>query len=293
MKSSVKKVLSLVMSAIMTFTVLSFGLKTNTANAAKRRNTELYGPLQEYEVKSGNVVHQGYILTPKEPGTYPVVVMFHGGTGHRWTAGKDMDMAARMNTWTSKGYIKPMIIILPTLVMDNRTAKNISSDMFYGYVKNKLGTLKNAFLGDKKYSKYFDPGKTWTVSGYSMGGAAALYAGTLYKNLFVNVGGLSPSAQYYIQEGRGWISQAKNLTFTRNSNAHLFMGYSLGERPEFPQNVKRFDKAFRANGFNFKIYVSPEGTHSTPLFRREMLAFFYYVSNNVFLTDDVVGTMKY
>lgn len=304
MKSKFKKFLSMLMTAVMAFTVLTFSFANTTASAAwdwwnvwggwERRDTEPYGEIQPYEVKSGNKVHQGYILTPKAPGTYPVVVLFCGRTGHRWKENQDFSMKARMNTWVSKGYIKPMIIIMPTLVMNDRDNTNLNSDLFFLYIRNKMGGLKNAFLSDKTFGKYFDPGETWSVSGYSMGGAAALYAGCLYRNLYVNVGSFSPSESLYYEEGgTGWINRASDLVFSKSSNAHLFMGYSVKERAEFARYVKKYDKLFKKNGFNFKIYVSPEGNHGTMLFRRQMLSFFYYISNNVFLTDDIIFTMKY
>ena len=147
-------------------------------------------------------------------------------------------------------------------------------------------------------SEKIDYSAPYSVMGFSMGGAAALYAGCKMGDTFANVGGLSPAWVFYSNSDYGFVKKASDLTFPKNEDGHFIMAYGAGEDVQFKNNVQNFMAAVANNGQNiegrFKKYVGPASAdgadipHGWNLFSREIFAFMYYMKNECLPTPETV-----
>ena len=109
MKSKAKRFISLIVTLVMVFTVMSMTMVSMTAGSA---GTKTYSKIKSYSVEYGGQTYCGYILVPEQPGKYPVNVVYCGTGGlKRWT---DYSFDNWMNKWVDNGYIKPSIIVMPS-----------------------------------------------------------------------------------------------------------------------------------------------------------------------------------
>ena len=274
----------------MVFTVMSMTMVSMTAGAA---GTKTYSKIKSYSVEYGGQTYCGYILVPEQPGKYPVNVVYCGTGGlKRWT---DYSFDNWMNKWVDNGYIKPSIIVMPSVIDNgNNMASGVGTDygMFSRNVRKQLGSMKEALLASE-YSSYIDPRTDISVSGYSMGGCASLLAGTLYPKLYHNIGSLSPSHCYFTYDGSGWVKKAKDIIFSRSSRAKRLMSYSKSEGEPFISNFKTYEQLSRENGYRFKTYISKKDGHNVNLFYRQIFVYMYFLDHNTVLTDQQLEAMDY
>lgn len=311
-----KKLLSIVMSSIMVLSAFAEGDYTQKVYADENDKAKTYySSVKQYVYDEKN--NKGFYMTPDEEGKYPLLFLFHGsGYG---TIGIDKHylngylkgetdesgtylvernlvknkIICYMNKWISLGYANPYTIVLPEI--DKVADPDYGVEDYRRFLMNDNG-FSNLYakINNKEveYADSIDYTKDYSVSGYSMGGSSALYLGSKYKEKITNVGAGSPSAQYYLEDGGGWIGKESNVTFTEKEGAHLFMGYGLDESKDFENNANRYLKAFENNkGDNpnsFKMYGEYHGKHDWPTFGRELFNFLYYLKNNELPSEEVI-----
>ena len=295
MKSKAKRLISLVVTLVMAFSVMSMCMVSMTAGAAESSSQNTYSELKKYEVTYAGKVYRGFILVPEKEGKYDVNLIFCGTGGlNRWTFYGFIDWA---NKWVSNGYLKPSIIVMPSVDKSNPDMEaGVSGWQFHQYVKEQMGTMKEALL-KSDYGSFVNPQKKLNIIGYSMGGAASLLTGTLYPNLYENIGSLSPSQYYFSYDQAGWLKSPKEIVFSKSSRARRMLAYSKHESNGisyvFATNAKRYELEARNNGYGFKMYVTKNYPHRVDIFFREIFVYMYYLQHNVVLTESRINNMDY
>lgn len=246
-------------------------------------------------------IQDGNILIPDEAGTYPVLVLFHGmGGACEWQNNGIID---NLNNWISEFDFKPMVVIMPTVPKDpsDPCFPKYGSDSYYHYVRDGFGNLLKMIKDDTRFNSYIiDDPEHSAVAGASMGGAAALYAGILYRdtdmldqdksNKYMHVGGFSPSQQLYIDSDHGWIRDPDQLIFSHSAELCQFMGYSTGEPVDFNLYVSNYKKVFDKNNNNFQIYKTNTPGHNYGTFNKELFAFLYLLNKKELPNDEVINS---
>lgn len=311
-----KKLLSIVMSSIMVLSAFAEGdYKQKTYADENEKVKTYYSSVKQYIYDEKN--NKGFYMTPDEEGKYPLLFLFHGsGYGtiginkhylNGYLCGETDEsgtylvernltknkIICYMNKWISLGYANPYTIVLPEI--DKVADPDYGVEDYRRFLMNDNG-FSNLYakINNKEveYADSIDYTKDYSVSGYSMGGSSALYLGSKYKEKITNVGAGSPSAQYYLENGGGWIGKESNVTFTEKEGAHLFMGYGLDESKDFENNTNRYLNAFENNkGDNpnsFKVYAKYHGKHDWPTFGRELFNFLYYLKYNELPSEEVI-----
>ena len=292
MKSKARRLISLIVTLVMTFTVMSMSMVGMTAGAAENQT---YSEIKKYEVTYGGKVYRGFILVPEEEGQYDVNLIFCGTGGlNRWTW---YHFDQWVNKWVSNGYIKPSIIVMPSVDKSNPDMEaGVQGWQFEQFVREQMGGMKEALL-KTEYGKYINPSKQINIIGYSMGGSASLLTATLYPNLYTNVASLSPSHTYYSYDGQQWLKSAKEIVFAKSSRARRLIAYSKsesnGQTYIFQENAKRYETEARKNGYPFKTYVTKNFPHKVDIFFREIFVYMYYLDHNIVLTESRVNNMDY
>ena len=185
------------------------------------------------------------------------------------------DMADILNNAVNKGYIEPMIIVMPTIppVKDKnngmggcRDFRSYTSD---GLCSKVVNAIKNETLGnyvDKNDKNKWNSGAAgridgnapMSIMGYSMGGSVALHAGCTLKNAddtftFINVGACSPSPYFYHRmwnkEGKlyiddySFVKDPKEMIYSDDSKGHFWVSRGEEEAP-FVDSVNDIKSAF-------------------------------------------------
>ncbi len=295
MKSKAKKFISLIVTLVMAFTIMSMTMMSMPAGAA---NNKSYSSIQRYSVEYGGQTYSGYILIPDDCAgkKYDVVLVYCGLGGLvRWD---QYNFQNWLSKWVDNGYIKPCIFVSPSVIDNGKDmAAGIGSsaseyNMFERNVRKQLGNFKEALL-KSQYGKYIDARKNISVGGYSMGACASIYAGTLYPNLYPNIASLSPSFPYFCDDGSGWIKTKKEVVFSKSSRAKRLLSIGKCETEPFLSSFQRYEVTARNNGYRFKTYVSKKDGHNVNLFYREIFVFMYYLDHNTVLTDAQLEIMDY
>lgn len=292
MKSKARRLISLIVTLVMAFTVMSMSMVGMTAGAAENQT---YSEIKKYEVKYGGKVYRGFILVPEEEGQYDVNLIFCGTGGlNRWTW---YHFDQWVNKWVSNGYIKPSIIVMPSVDNNNPDMEaGVQGWQFEQFVRNQMGSMKEALL-QTEYGKYVNPSKKINIIGYSMGGSASLLTGSLYPNLYDNIASLSPSQYYYSYDKLGWVKNTKEIVFSKSSRARRLLAYSKsennGQTYVYAENAKRYEAEARKNGCPFKMYVTKNYSHRVDIFFREIFVYMYYLDHNVVLTESRINNMDY
>ena len=311
-KNHAKRLLSVVLAICIIISMLSFpGDITRVYAAGTVNYKELWCTFKDDK----NATQYFYMLVPDTQEKYPVVVYFTGiGGCTTWSR-----LVKNVKNWVSSGYIEPVAIVMP--VFNHSYVASFSGDknsdeyikflqtckyggtefmdyVQYGTMGNlidrlKTGDFTNCLNSDKSVSiagveKRLDFTRDLTVTGFSMGGACALFAGVKYRNIFKNVGGLSPSYILYVSDEYrwDWVHTAVEMVFSGSSGAHLMMTYSVDEG-EFGESVARFKNAAAGNGQNpnsFQVYHTV-GKHGDYLAMRELFVYLNYLQKNRVLTD--------
>ncbi|WP_159444381.1 leucine-rich repeat protein [Eubacterium uniforme] len=304
------------MSSIMVLSAFAEGDYTQKVYADENDKVKTYySSVKQYVYDEKN--NKGFYMTPDEEGKYPLLFLFHGSgygtiginkhylngylcgeTDENGTYLVERNLTKNkiicyMNKWISLGYANPYTIVLPEI--DKVADPDYGVEDYRRYLMNDNG-FSNLYakINNKEveYADSIDYTKDYSVSGYSMGGSSALYLGSKYKEIITNVGAGSPSTQYYLEDGGGWIGKESNVTFTEKEGAHLFMGYGLDESKDFENNTNRYLSAFENNkGDNpnsFKVYGKYHGKHDWPTFGRELFNFLYYLKYNELPSEEVI-----
>ena len=278
MKRVLKRIVTFIITIAMTITALPLGNGALMVKAATNF---------AFETMTYN--HQTYDLgkyyVPKNAsGKLPVVIFLHG-----LGSVKSDDYMKLVQGWIQKGYIKPMVLIAPTV--DTKVTD------FEGYAKKYIQPLmkriKDGTL-DKKFGVTLDKSNL-SICGYSAGGMASVVAGSLYRDTFINVGGLSCALQLHYP-GHGYrctldaLEGTKDFGFTNNANKHLFMAASKtegsGDGAFYKQMEKCYEDFGQARGFTTIAFDS--GAHDINLFSQELFCFLYYIQNDVVPNDTVM-----
>lgn len=222
-------------------------------------------------------IHNGNILIPVDSSKkYPVLYLIHGmGAAMEW---QNNNIAGNMNQWIENYDFEPMIIVMPTLPPESNG--RYSSDSYYNYILKHFKELIE-YISVNFSSHILEGAKYHAVAGASMGGAGALYAGILFRDYFMHVGGFSPAQQLHIYDNSsGWISNFNNLIFNEDISAVHYMGYSKGEDKKFSMFVSNYNKVFSNNGFMFDVFSTDRTGHNYVSFNKELFAFLYLLNRN-------------
>ena len=232
-----------------------------------------------------------YLVEPNSKGKYEVVILFSGLYG---VGNLESTFLYNASRWMATKKIKPVVFVIPIL------EKFGSHKYFRNFVDEKInGKTRMEYLFDMirdgSISSKVNPKTDFTVTGYSMGACAALYAGILYKDIVKNVGALSPSYRTYNGTENGWISDPEELVFSDASDSHLFMCASMVEKgtasnsPSMFENMQLYLQSFKTP-FVTKTYS--KGKHNMTLFQEEIFTYLYYVQHNALPSSSVIKSMK-
>lgn len=294
--------------------------------------------------KTNGVRDYGFIIVPDVEGTLPAMVLFHGGTGLKLPENSTNGGAVGrnwINTVIRKGHLQPRIVIMPMVPNTSTDDKNHQNydypafmDKVFPSVLNRIedGTFNGIIekgLKENNISKKTSIDTTvrkHVVSGYSMGGGAALYVGAKYKDRIAYVGALSPAERFCMWRNdtnpKRWFGWAfdggfveKEEGFSINDpdpkfyipysdakDRFLFMGMSDGEASEFSGRTienggytpagKFWDRFAKKSGFVYCRFYA--GGHNSATFLREFYCFLYQLeygkAPNKEMLEQVCGT---
>jgi len=288
MNKTVVRFVSLVMTAVMVVLMIPV-IKGNDVNAATAK--AYTGGLKPYTITE--TYNEGWYIEPDAPGKYPAVIFVHGSGG---PGPITKNIVSCMNKWVSLGYIDPMVVIIPNIQQLKDTQWGIPD---FGEFNSKgyCKALADKIMSGKLSSKV-DKKAPLSISGYSMGGSVALHAGVINPETFTNVGAFSPSWCFYAAD-QGYIKDSKQIIFSTDKDAHLFIGYGEGEKNEsgsndFKSNANRYRDIIKANKVNntdlFKTYSVPEeiGGHQWKVFKREFFTFLYFLKYDIVAPSSVI-----
>ena len=227
-----------------------------------------------------------YLVEPNTSGKYDVVVLFSGING---VGPFEESFRYYASKWMATKQLKPYVFVIPIL-------EKYGTGDYFGYFMDKKinGKTKMEYvmemIRDGSISSKANPKCDITVTGYSFGGCASLYAGILYKDKIHNIGGISPSYLTYTGDGRGWIKNKEDLVFSSSSKRHLFMSASKVENDGGIYTcMQRYIANFQTP-FVTKTYES--GEHKMVLFQEEIFNFLYYCQHDKLPSSSVVKAMN-
>ena len=265
----------LALSVILTISILPFVFE----NDVNSDSGKTYSKILSYDYTTENC---GKLLIPDKAGSYDPVILVHGLGGIRDYPQQVMDF---MNTWVSLGLIEPCAVILPEIKAETAPS---DCEAFRYYADNPVNKNKTGFL--ELYAKIKDGSLNSKInkdapisfSGFSFGGACAVYAGLRHNDKIVNVGGLSP-ARAILMFKWSWEDDPDKFVFSGDSNAHLMMAYGMHESKDFMETERAYAEAAKNNGKNvneFIEYAAPIGSHDYDQMEREFFAFLYYIQKD-------------
>ena len=247
------------------------------------------GQLVKYEL---NNECKGYYFTPKAKGKYPTVILIHGAGG----VGNFKDkLLSSINDWVKKGYIKPMVVIIPEVL--DYTGGGTDMQDFQYYISAEYPKRFGALLTSIEkgtLSSQIDTSIMPYVAGFSMGGMAAIYAGAQHNTRIKHVGGLSPSQAFYLGEDHelGFYKHASDIYFSTEPDAKVYLSAGRGEQSgAFVDNIDRYRVAIQVNNPNITSrYTAPAtwGDHGFELAKKEIFMYLCLASCDKLPKDDVV-----
>ena len=226
----------------------------------------------------------GFVMAPEGEEKLPVVVFFHGiGTP---SEGLSNLIMKKMNSWVEGGYLSPVIFVSPYIEKTSRY--NNQNEDFRVFVRNEFhGLLKK--IEDGSLCDRIDTTKDFSVSGFSMGGAAALYAGSKFRDKFPNVGVLSTAQQYLfydekVGQVRGWALSDADVTdlgfATAEQNPHLLFTCSHTEANYGAYKYTDYYNEKFGNKNNFVSHIFASGNHDSAQAMRGLFCFLYYTQHD-------------
>ena len=227
-----------------------------------------------------------YLVEPNTSGKYDVVVLFSGING---VGPFEESFRYYASKWMATKQLKPYVFVIPIL-------EKYGTGDYFGYFMDKKinGKTKMEYvmgmIRDGSISNKANPKCDITVTGYSFGGCASLYAGILYKDKIHNIGAISPSYLTYTGDGRGWIKNKEDLVFSSSSKRHLFMSASKVENDGRIYDCMQLYIASSQTPFVTKTYET--GEHKMVLFQEEIFNFLYYCQHDKLPSSSVVKAMN-
>ena len=282
------RIISLLMSAVIAVLMVPVITRNDVLAATKKAYS---GDPIAYTITE--TYNEGWYIEPDAPGKYPAVIFVHGSGGPEPIR---KNIVNCMNKWVTLGYIDPMVVFVPYVhqIKDEQWGiPDFGEFTSKGYSKELADEIMSG-----KISSKVDTKSKLSLCGYSMGGSVTLHSGVLYPETFTNLGAFSPSWCFYAGES-GYIKDSSKIEFSKDADAHFFMGYGEGEKNDsggndFKSNVNRYKDIFNTNGKNpkdlFKIYAVPEevGGHKWVTFKREFFNFLYYLKHNKLASSAVI-----
>ena len=249
---------------------------------------------KEYNLGTGN---KGYYLEPADNGNHPALIFVHGAGG---VSGIPRDTLRNLvEYWTDMGYMEEMVIIVPSI---EQGSYSLEHEAFRDWSQN---SNKSGLLGQKikdgSFSTKIDTNSDIYITGFSMGGCAALSAGISFKQYYTQVGAFSSSFFLYSEGAEGtwfknWYEKPEDLTFADGSN--IFISYGKGETAssssyDFKLASDRYYNKISANSnssVSVSLYVFDDsyGSHGWKLFSAELFAYLYLQKNGVMPNDDLI-----
>ncbi len=278
MKTRMSKLTAVILSLVTAVTIAPKSPEKKEVQAATDKCYD--GTVTSYSITP--TYNEGWYFAPVAEGKYPGLILVHGSGSPDYLR---YNMPSLMNKWVELGYVDPMVVFIPHIYMLKETQWGITD--FGEYVSlNYCRSLANKML-DGSICNKVDSSKKLSIGGYSMGGSTALYAGVHDSDIFVNVGGLSPSWCFYSGEnGAGWMKHGSDLIFSQRDDAHCLISYGKGEPVEFGQNATLDYNTITGNGknrnehFKFFEFDKSVGAHDVNVFKREIFMFLYYTKYN-------------
>ena len=248
--------------------------------------------LKEYNLGAGN---KGYYLEPSGDGQYPALIFVHG-SGRISGIPKDT-FRNLLEYWTAMGYMDEMVIIIPGI---EQGSYSLEHEAFRDWAQNKSGLLGQK-IKNGTFSSKIDTSAEISVTGYSMGGCAALGSGIAFKEYYTQVGGFSSSFFLYSEGDEGtwfknWYETPAELTFA--DGAEVFISYGKGEVDSnganiFKNSSNRYYTRMKANNnssVSISLYPfdSCYGNHAWKLFSAELFTFLYWQKTGTMPGDDLI-----
>ena len=279
MGKSIRKRAAMLLTAALLATALPLGILSRSEKAAveefKLNMTKVDGTYNKIE-----------IYTPNVEGDFKSIIFVNGQGGP-----KTQEFAPYIEQWMKDGYIKPMVVFMPYFNNGNPDLSVFGKEMGPLATKIKKGEFNNAI------GKNIDASEL-SVCGYSMGGSIAGIAGCFHKDIFVNVGELSPSPQlhypcggkYYVKDYSPYLYELKgcDAKFSTASNKHLFMAVGSNEGDLTDGVEYGYNKYGKDQGFAKLVFNGENEKHTSQIFRKELFCFMYYIQNNDLPSDELI-----
>ena len=254
-------------------------------------------PVSTTDVYSNQVVRyelndqcKGYYFTPKAKGKYPTVIIMHGqGNVQRFKE----RLLSNFNNWVKQGYLPPMVVVMPEVLTSygpgSSTSESDIDDFQYFIYKSNIKRFSALLKSIEKgtLSPQIDTSIQPYVSGFSMGGMAALHAGAEYRTRIKKIGALSPAKAFYLGEGKyGTYQYASDIQFSKDPDARVYLSAGEAEvdfegKPGFIESINRYEKAIQFNNSAILTkFVAPAswGGHSFAMAQKEIFMFLYFVT---------------
>ena len=233
--------------------------------------------LVRYEINDQN---KGYYFTPKAKGKYPTLILIHGKGGVNTFQTK---VLSSVQKWVKDGYLPPMVVVIPEVYDYNKNGYDIDDFQLFVHKShsNRFTELLNK-ITDGSLSPQIDTSVQPYVAGFSMGGMASLHIGVEFNTSVKKVGALSPSASFYLGEGKwGFYNYKKDIHFSDDDDARVYLACGQGEGDGVKKSIRDFERAI---GFNdpdiCTKYLAPAswGDHAWPLAQKQIFMFLYFAT---------------
>lgn len=238
---------------------------------------------------------RGYYATPKAKGKYPTVIIMHGqGTVEKFKT----RLLSHINNWVTAGYLPPMVVVIPE-IMDYDGGGSDMND-FRIYISKEYPKRFNTLLTsivEGTLSPQIDTTKSPYVTGFSMGGMAAVHAGAEYNDIIKHVGGLSPARAFYMGEGHesGFYKYVKDIQFSKDPDTRVYLSAGRGEQDgEFELTVDRYTRAICYYNPNIvtKFIATPLwGGHTWELAQKEIFMYLYFATFDKLPTEALINEL--
>ena len=238
---------------------------------------------------------KGYYFTPKTAGKYRTLIVMHGSGG---VGTLRNNLWSCINKWVKQGYFPPMNVVLPEVLLSYYPDKgSLQPENWHRFIPQTYPKRFNTLLKsieEGTLSPQIGTDKPIYVSGFSMGGMAAIYAGDLYggelkdgefqNTRIKNVGALSPNSAYYLGDNQwGFRNLASDAYFARDNDALVYLSAGKAESSgQFVQTIDRYRTCIESTGNNkpglVTYYEAPSkwGGHLWPLEEKEIFMYIYY-----------------
>lgn len=232
-----------------------------------------------YEINNQN---KGYYFTPKAKGKYPTLILIHGKGGVNTFQTR---VLSSFQKWVKDGYLPPMVVVIPEVYDYNANGYDIDDFQLFVHKShsNRFTTLLKK-IQDGSLSPQIDTSIQPYVAGFSMGGMASLHIGVEFNTSVKKVGALSPSASFYLGEGKwGFYNYKKDIHFSSDPDALVYLACGQGEGDGVKKSIQDFENAIGFNDPDISTkYLAPAswGDHAWPLAQKQIFMFLYLATFN-------------